>query len=164
MMHYSPVHYSLLKEENFSANSLQTVKDLTKTSGEIRVAFVFFKSTGEYVHLTDACLLCPHSNPRVTPADSPSFTRQYRSPRPKTRISQPQSASGPITAGHRLRVQPDRAATSTNMKRSEARVSSAANIAPCACALQTAALQTALCQSLLALSSPCPMPYPPPRH
>lgn len=42
MMHYSPVHYSLLKEENFSANSLQTVKKITKTSGEIRVAFVFF--------------------------------------------------------------------------------------------------------------------------
>lgn len=31
-------------------------------------------------------------------------------------LHQPQSVSGPITAGHRLRVQPDRGATSADMK------------------------------------------------
>lgn len=46
----------------------------------------------------------------------------------RTNISQPQSVSGPITATQRLRVQPDRAATSTDRNLSEPRIS-ADNIA-----------------------------------
>lgn len=83
-------------------------------------------------------LLRPHSNTCAREDwQSPPLacaSKSYWSPpqniSSRTNISQPQSVSGPITATQRHRVQPDRAATSTDMNLSEQRIS-ADNIARC---------------------------------